>query len=187
MPDFTTFPVLFFVRSTTEDTSKLSIYARITVDGKRTELSLKRSVPVNHWDASKGRGRGTTPEIRSLNQYLDQVYSRFLDCHKELCAEKKIITAKSIKARFLVADARTMTLLELVAYHNKTMVSILKPGTMKNYCTTEKYLKEFLQMHFQRDDIFLIELNYKFIAEYEIFIRTYSPPKEGGPVPIMGQ
>ena len=96
MPDYTTFSVLFFVRNTKDDTSKLSVYARITVDGKRTELSLKRIVPVNYWDASKGRGRGTSPAIRSLNQYLDQVYSKLLDCHKELCAENKVITAKSI-------------------------------------------------------------------------------------------
>lgn len=178
MPDFTTFSVLFFVRKAKDDTSKLSVYARITVDGRRTELSLKRSVPVNDWDTSKGRGRGTSPEIRSLNQYLDQVFSRLLDCHKELCAEKKIITAKSVKARFLGADARTTTLMELIAYHNKTMSSILKPGTMKNYNTTEKYLKEYLKVRFKREDIFLAELNYKFISEFEIFIRTYSPEKE---------
>ncbi|MEG9328437.1 site-specific integrase [Salinimicrobium catena] len=178
MPDFTTFSVLFFVRNTKDDKSKLSVYARITVNGKRTELSLKRTVPVNYWDTSKGRGRGTSPIIKKLNQYLDQVNARFLDCHKELCAENKVITAKSIKARFLGTDARTKTLMELVDYHNKKMVSILKPGTLKNYHTTEKYLKEFLAIKFKSDDIFLSELNYKFITEFEIFIRTYSPFKD---------
>ena len=61
MPDFTTFSVLFFVRKTSADTSKFSIYARITVDGLRAEISLKRSFPVNKW-------------VRVLNQHLDQVY-----------------------------------------------------------------------------------------------------------------
>lgn len=73
MPNFTTFSVLFFVRKHSRDNQKLSIYARITTDGKRSELSLKRSVAVNHWDPSKGRG--TTPAIGSLNQYLDHTYT----------------------------------------------------------------------------------------------------------------
>lgn len=179
MPDFTTFSVLFFVRKHKRCTEKLSVYARITANGRRTELSLKRTVPVNYWDTSKGRGRGTSPAIRNLNQYLDQVYNKLLDCHKELSAENKIITAKSIKARFLGTDAKTKSLMELVEYHNKTMISILKPGTMKNYYTTEKYLKEFLAIKFQREDIFLSELNYKFITEFEVFIKTYSPFKDG--------
>lgn len=175
IPNFTTFSVFFFVRNTNDDTSKLSVYARITVDGKRTELSLKRTVPVNHWDTSKGRG--TLPAIKNLNQYLDQVYTKLLDCHKELSAENKIIIAKIIKARFLGTDSKTKSLIELVDYHNKTMVAILKPGTMKNYYT-EKYLKEFIIVKFQREDIFLSELNYKFITEFEIFIKTYSPFKD---------
>lgn len=90
MPDFTTFSVLFFVRKHNRCTEKLSVYARITANGRRTELSLKRTVPVNYWDTSKGRGRGTSPAIRNLNQYLDQVYNKLLDCHKELSAENKI-------------------------------------------------------------------------------------------------
>ncbi len=37
MPDFTTFSVMFFVRKHSKDNEKLSIYARNTTDGKRTE------------------------------------------------------------------------------------------------------------------------------------------------------
>ncbi|MGS2741763.1 hypothetical protein [Sinomicrobium sp. M5D2P17] len=35
--------------------------------------------------------------------------------------------------------------MQLVTYHNESMVHTLKPGTMKNYYTTEKYLKAFLK------------------------------------------
>lgn len=53
MPDFTTFSVLFFVRKNRGDPSKFLIYARITVDEKRAEISLKRSIPVNKWDPKR--------------------------------------------------------------------------------------------------------------------------------------
>lgn len=178
MPDFTTFSVLFFVRKHSRDNQKLSIYARITTDGKRSELSLKRSVAVNHWDPSKGRGRGTTPAIRSLNQYLDHTYIKLLDCHKQLSSENRVLSAQNIKARYLGNDAQNETLMQCIAYHNKSMVTILKPGTLKNYFTTEKYLKEFLQKRFGTNDIFLSELNYRFITDFEVFIRTYKPEEE---------
>ena len=53
MPVFSTFSVLFFIRSIRNFSDEQSIYARITVDGKRSEISLKRTILVNLWDPSK--------------------------------------------------------------------------------------------------------------------------------------
>lgn len=49
MPDFTTFSVLFFTRKLNRNKKELSIYARITVNGKCAEMSLKRKTSVNEW------------------------------------------------------------------------------------------------------------------------------------------
>lgn len=174
MPNYTTFSVLFFVRKHHDKNKKLFIYARVTVDGKRSEISLKRSIPVNQWDASKGRARGTAPKSRILNQYLDQVYNKFLDCHKQLSNENKIITAQSIKARFYGFDDHQKTLLELMSYHNSHMRNVLKPGTLKNYYTTETYLKEFLNKKMSCNDINLRQINYRFVTDFEQFLRNYS-------------
>lgn len=65
MPDFTTFSVLFFTRRLNRNSKDLSIYARITVNGKCSEMSLKRKASVNAWETSKGRFKGTTPKIKN--------------------------------------------------------------------------------------------------------------------------
>jgi integrase len=174
MPNYTTFSVLFFVRKHHDETKKLFIYARVTVNGKRSEISLKRSISVNQWDASKGRARGTAPKSRILNQYLDQVYNKFLDCHKQLSSENKVISAQSIKARFYGNDENQKTLLELMSYHNSHMRNVLKPGTLKNYYTTETYLKEFLNKKMSCNDINLKQINYRFVTDFEQFLRSYS-------------
>lgn len=174
MPNYTTFSVLFFVRKHHDETKKLFIYARVTVNGKRSEISLKRSISVNQWDASKGRARGTAPKSRILNQYLDQVYNKFLDCHKQLSSENKVISAQSIKARFYGKDNQQKTLLELMDYHNSHMKNVLKPGTLKNYYTTENYLKEFLNKKMSCNDIDLKQINYRFVTDFEQFLRSYS-------------
>ncbi|WP_456866196.1 Arm DNA-binding domain-containing protein [Galbibacter sp. BG1] len=67
MPDFTTFSVLFFTRKLNSNKNELSIYARITVNGKCSEMSLKRKTSVNEWDSSKRRLRGNTPRIKTLS------------------------------------------------------------------------------------------------------------------------
>jgi len=41
MPNYTAFSLMFFVREHHHETKKLFIYARVTVDGKRSEISLK--------------------------------------------------------------------------------------------------------------------------------------------------
>ncbi|MCK0157666.1 site-specific integrase [Cellulophaga sp. F20128] len=172
-----TFSVLFFTRNTRKNSENLSIYARITVNGQRTEISLKRSVPVNHWDASKGRARGNTQNLKMLNNYLDQSYGQILNSQKQLLDEHKMITPQAVKARYLGEDAQHKTLMELVEYHNTTMQSVLKPGTMKNYYSTKKYLDMFLIEKRKTKDIYLKQLNYRFITDFEQYIRRYKPKK----------
>ena len=144
MQNNNTFAIIFFTRKSRSNSNLLNIYCRITVNGKRAEISLKRSVSVNNWDVSKSKARGTTTKTRVLNNYLDSVYSKLLNCYKQLLEEDKIITANSIKNRFLGNDSIHKTLRELVAYHNINMAAVLKHGTMKNYYTTEKYVFSFL-------------------------------------------
>ncbi|QCX39875.1 site-specific integrase [Aureibaculum algae] len=173
-----TFAIIFFTRKSRSNPKELLIYARITVDGQRTEISLKRCIQVCNWDNSKARARGISSNSRILNKYLDHVYGQLLDCHRQLLEEFKIISAKSIKARYLGEDDQLKTLNELIKYHNTNMVSVLKSGTMKNYYTTEKYLNKFLVKKLKTNDIYLKQLNYRFIIDFEQFLRNYSPKKK---------
>ena len=141
MRNSNTLKVLIFTRDISNNPEKLTIYARITVNGKRAEISLKRYVSVNEWDENKGRLHGLTHKARLLNSYLDEVYGEIMDTHKQLLREDKIITSQAIKARYLGQDEEHKTLMELIKYHYESQKSKLRPGTMKNYYGTEKYLK----------------------------------------------
>tara|TARA_R110001583_G_scaffold150849_1_gene302828 strand:- start:962 stop:1852 length:891 start_codon:yes stop_codon:yes gene_type:complete len=52
------------------------------------------------------------------------------------------------------------------------MIDVLKFGTMKNYYTTEKYLYKFLADELKANDIYLKQLNHRFICDFEIFLRN---------------
>ena len=64
-----------------------------------------------------------------------------------------------------------LMLRDLIEYHNTNMVSVLKQGTMKNYYTTEKYLYRLIKETLKADDLYLKQLNYKFIIDFEQFLR----------------
>ena len=119
-----TFTVIFFTRKSRSNHKQLSIYVRITINGKRSEISLKRVVPIKDWDSNKSRGRGSSQKVRILNAYLDEVYNRLLECHKELLAEDKFISSEAIKARYLGEDDNSKTLRELIAYHHGNMAFV---------------------------------------------------------------
>lgn len=177
MADFTTFSVLFFTRKLNKKKEELSIYARITVNGKCSEMSLKRKTLVNEWDNSKGRLKGNTPKVKTLNSYLDQVYSKLLDIHKKILDKDTLITADKVKACYLGLDEDHKTLKDIIDYHNDKMKNVLKWGTLKNYYTTAKYLDEFLRKEKNTNNVFLKHINYQFITEFEMYIRSYKPEK----------
>ncbi|MCK5443642.1 MAG: hypothetical protein KAJ23_17285 [Maribacter sp.] len=148
-----TLSVIFFTRKKRNDPEQLDIYIRITVNQKRAEISLKRDIPATEWDSTKGRGRGTAPNIQRLNGYLEQVYGEIFNSYKQLHLERKIITTKAIKLRYLGEDEQRKTLMELVEYHNVTMHTTPRPGTMKNYYSTKKYITKFIKEKKKVNDI----------------------------------
>ena len=74
-----------------------------------------------------------------------------------------------------IKEEKQYTLCSIIQYHNDNMQLTLAKGTTKNYYTTEKYLKEFLIKHHKTSDIYLRELNYQFIIEFEMFLRRHAP------------
>jgi len=151
-----------------------TVYARITVNGRRTEISLKSKVSINNWDEAKGRAKGKRQEIVKLNSHMEQVRSLIFDSYQELIQQNKVVSVDAVKAKYLGEDIEeAMTLLKVIEYHKQVAITKLAPGTMKNYYTTESYLKKFIKHQYRKSDITLDELNYKFILDFENFLINY--------------
>jgi integrase/recombinase XerD len=110
----TNFNLLFWVNASRAKNNQVSVYARITVNGKRANISLKRKVIVSEWNSGKGMAKGNKQESRLLNRYLDNVKNRIYEAHQELVKEKAFICSQSIKARFLGEDNEEYSLLTLI-------------------------------------------------------------------------
>ena len=173
-----TFGVAFYLKKQkTTQAGKSPIYARITVNGKRIEISVKRSIEDNNWNATKGMAKGSREEIVKLNKYLDQFKAGIIDSYQQLLLQKKFITAELLKEKVTGGDQAEFTLCKLMEYHNSDQGQLLEPGTMKNYYTTQKYIKEFIKERFKTSDKYLSELSYKFITDFEYYLRNRTPEK----------
>jgi hypothetical protein len=176
-----TFGVHFTLR-TREQNGKQPIYARITVNKTRCELSLKHYLHKKDWNEIKGIAKPKNEELKQLNSYLEEVRGKLVRHYRELLMQEKELTAETVKDVFAgkAKEEEKHSLLWLVAHHNNMMKAVLKKGSMKNYYTTEKYLKQFLKKNYYKADILLKDLTYEFITAFEFFIRSH-PVKKNDP------
>jgi len=178
-----TFGIQFVIRLPKQQKNdQATVFARISVNGRRCEISLKKKVNPQNWDEAKGKARGTKEEIRKLNEHIERVRTLIADGYHELVQQKKVVTVDAVKSLFLGADDNEITLIKLGEYHNTEMKDKLADGTMKNYYTTQKYIAKFLKDKYHRNDISLAELNYKFILDFETFLSKHQPKDHQKPL-----
>jgi site-specific recombinase XerD len=175
------FGILFCIRAQFASEGSAPLVVRVTVDGVRKEISLKKRIPLAKWNSAKEQVSGNDHETKSLNNYIAEVRTELHNCYRQMQIDKKLITALAIKQAFLGYDPDQKTLLEVIEYHNKTMHEVLAWGTAKNYYTTKKYVAEFLAEKLKTSNIFLHELNYKFLTDFEMFLRSHVPGENQKP------
>ena len=175
-----TFSISFFIRKKKKQPELALLYTRITVNSKSLEISLKRTVPVIKWNQSAGKMQGSSKESQQINKKLDETKTLLYKAYDSLLKQDQIITAHLIKNRFLGTDQPHYTLIHLLDYHNQKMNGVLKYGTMKNYTTTENYLKEYLKAQHHTSDIYLKQIDYHFTLGFETYLRSLSSLQNNG-------
>jgi site-specific recombinase XerD len=167
--------IMFFIRTNRGKDGRAPIYARITIDGKPAEISIKLDVNVNNWNLSKGLAKGKGDEIRNINTILEQIRSRMVEYYQELKLKKVLVTAEAVKNKYLGIEEKEHSLMSLFDYHNEEMKNILEWGTMKNYYTTKTYFQLYLKEVLHTSDLYLSQLSYKFLVGYQKFMKERKP------------
>ena len=173
MSPSSTFSILIWINSSRAKNNSAELYARITVNSKRANISLKKKIDINTWDKDKSRVKGNSQEARIINQYIGQTKSSVFQTYQELRSERKLITAQLIKARFLGTDNEKQTIQGVIKYHNEYLAHKLHKDTLRSYKTSQRYILEFIKGKYKTSDVYLENLNYQFIIGFENFLRNY--------------
>ncbi len=172
-----TFSLLSFIRTNRSNSEGESgVYLRITVDGKRSEISTKNYVHKDKWNSAKGRSKGTSEEARATNNSIESFEIRARNIYSTFLERGRVITSETIKNELLGVEdkMRTLTALFEQVYldmKSKTGNGFAK-GTVKNWAVTNRHLKEFISGQYNLSDIALKELSYKFIADFEMYAKA---------------
>src|SRR5690554_1843674 len=89
-----TFGIRFIIRKNKMIDGMVPVYASVTVNGKRVEISMKHSIALENWNSQKGQGKGMSNEVVKLNKYLLKEKSGLLEYYRQLQLKGKFPTAK---------------------------------------------------------------------------------------------
>jgi hypothetical protein len=175
------YSIRFLIKSGKTKSAKAPIYCRIAVNGKRAEISLKRFIEPAKWSASIGRVKGNSEEARLINMNIELFSNDVLRHYNMLLMEGKHIDSNVIKNSVMGVYEKQNTLIESFNYHKARMKSLIgidvELGTYKKFETVLVKIINFLKLNYKVNDIKLNDLNFKFINDFEYYMKTQEKVK----------
>ena len=169
--------ILFYAKRAKASVNGLvPIYTRITINGKRIELSSNRFVEMSKWSTEAGKMKGNSEEARSINSHLDMLRIQIIDMQMELVHKKIPVTAETLKNKILGVDERARMLIPIFQDHNNKIKELVgkeyAPGTLERYTTSLKHTIEFMKWKYNISDIDITKIDHAFITDYEFWLRS---------------
>ncbi len=183
------FSIDFIIRKCKANKKRADIFAKITVDGEIKELSIKEQIDTVDWVNKQEIVKGRSIEVKAINERINEVRFKLKEKYRELEKKDELITAVSVRNAYLGVQVslKGRKLQELLKYYEQIWEVKLKEGGFKNYKTTIKYIKlfldskdQFLKSKFPDGDIYLSQVTPQFATDLEHYIRT-TPIKEHDP------
>ncbi|EKT4500985.1 site-specific integrase [Flavobacterium psychrophilum] len=169
--------ILFYAKRAKASVNGLvPIYTRITINGKRIELSSNRFVEMSKWSTEAGKMKGNSEEARSINSHLDMLRIQIIDMQMELIHKKIPVTTETLKSKILGVDERQRMLIPIFQDHNNKIKELVgkeyAPGTLERYKTSLSHTIEFLQWKYKVSDIEINKIDHAFVTDYEFWLRS---------------
>lgn len=169
---------LFYLRKNKIDRNDfIPIYLRVTVDGKRAEISTNRKIKEGDWDASACCADGISEEARILNNHLSGLKSAVEKQYYLLESQGKKITADALKNAILGISEKKNFLIQIYQYHNDLIFQKIgkgfAPATWERHKVAIGKMKDFLRYKYHKTDIALDDLNFQFASNYELYLKTH--------------
>jgi site-specific recombinase XerD len=173
----TTFSLLFYLKKPKNyQNGPMPVYLRITVNGQRSETTAGRECEPAQWNSTAGRLKGTKEEVKSFNAYLDDLQTKVYQAHRLLTEADELITAETIRNKFMGKTEKPRSLIGIFKEHNKKVEALLgkefTKGTLCRYQTSLKHTQDFLKWKYNLTDIDIKLVDHAFIMEYEFYLRS---------------
>ena len=175
---------LFYLRGAKKnrETGLTPIYLRITIKGKRQDVSMKRWIQPLHWDSKSQKAKGNKEEAQILNCFLNGKINEVNKHYNTLHLAGQMPSTELIVNMLKGVAVKKYTLLEIYQFHNKKFKDDVSIGKYSQ-SRLEKHeinlgkIKSFLQFKYRVKDIDIEKLDVEFINNYEYYLRTENKHK----------
>lgn len=170
--------VLFWTKKQRiDDRNTAPVYARVTINGKRTEISTGKRADLDKWNAASGLQKGTDDESVSLNRSLTRIKADLQRHYDRLEALGEIIDVDKVRNAYLGVSAQPKTLKDAFEYHNVQMSELVEKKkvseiTLGRYMALEKSIDQFVKYKYKTKTLALPELKLSFITEFRHFLTV---------------
>ncbi|MBD1385414.1 site-specific integrase [Mucilaginibacter rigui] len=176
MKNSNSFSILIWANKAKSDVNGLMpLYARVTVMGKRAEISLKKKVNPAKWDAKTGYMKGNGNEVRTVNNHIHQVSEEIFQIYSELQKNSEYISAEEIKNKYTGVPAERRSLLLVFDEHNNDIQKLVGKdyvkATLTKYKTIRSKVAEYILQKYGKSDIYLDTLEYSFVTGFEKYLK----------------
>ncbi|MBN1330784.1 MAG: site-specific integrase, partial [Candidatus Heimdallarchaeota archaeon] len=138
-------------------------------------MSTGIQVRVHDWDKKSMRIKGASPEVYANNSQMDSIRLKVLQIVNQLTVLGRPFNINTIKKTLEGNETNQITLMRICNEQIKEMEKLrgkdYAPATIIKYKNTILRLRQFLKYKFKRSDVYLYELNYYFISEFEAFLK----------------
>lgn len=172
-----TFNVNFFLRKhKLLKNGDAPICMRISVNNRAVDISIKRSVSIDHWNQTRESCTSSGKVGTEINRYIDTMRAKILKIHRELEIDGKRVTADAIRDKLYGRDESQKTLIEIYSDHNKRCRALVGKdfsiSTVEKFDTSLNALKAYIKHTYKKDDILLREVDRIFIQDLEFYLKT---------------
>ncbi len=173
---YETYSTLFYPKGSNKDKSgKVPVYLRITVNGKRSEVSIKRKILPEKWNSVTGSMRGKSTEAGNFNRYLNSIRSRVDKIYEDVTKKQVPFTSETIRNIYSGRDQKENLLLKIFQSHNDQVDRLVgrdfAAGTAERYKTAKKHVEEYIEKEYKVKDLPVRDVNNQFITGFEYYLK----------------
>lgn len=168
--------ILFWLcKQRKDDSGKAPIYARLTIDGIRTQFSLGKKVLPSQFMQQSGLVKGSSEDAKTLNNYLTLVKGKLQQHYNILITQHEIVTPEMVRNTFSGKTGNVKTLNQAFTWHNDQFEQKVKaghraPGTLIKFKATLDKVKAFLKHEYHLSDIPVTNIKHSFAEDFEHFL-----------------
>lgn len=168
--------LIFPKKSKINPEGKSPLFLRLSINGQRAEIALKRVVNPFFWDSRRQCVLGRNPEAYSINDQIRAFKNAVYNHYIRLIEKEEVISAKRIKDLFYGVEKGKKTIIQVFEFHNKKMEKQVGKdyarGTYDRYQTCLNLLKEFIATNYNLQDFNLEDLKLDFVTGFDFYLRT---------------